>query len=123
MPHLIEKTVMKRNETLYFSDNIRFIMQKYNLSATQLAKKINCDPTTVTGYLKNSNKSPDIQIVRRIAKTYGYKMDDFVFEKLREHTHILAPKNKIEVKLIFDPAGGLVKSKGPIFIQESDENS
>lgn len=65
----------------YFSQNLKFLRTKYNLTQEQLANNINSTRSTVNNW-ENEISEPNLDMIRKLTETFNVK-DNIVFEDLK----------------------------------------
>ena len=75
---------------MLFSSSLKQLRLSHNLSQTQLAKKLNVSPKTISN-LENERNLPDIELVIKIAKILDVTIDELIIGN-----------NQLEAKLIKD---------------------
>lgn len=65
----------------YFSQNLKYLRTKHNLTQEQLANKINSTRSTVNNW-ENEISEPNLDMIRKLTETFNIK-DNIVFEDLK----------------------------------------
>ena len=65
----------------YFTQNLKYLRTKYNLTQEQLANKINSTRSTVNNW-ENEISEPNLDMIRKLTETFNIK-DNIVFEDLK----------------------------------------
>ena len=88
------------------SNNIYRLMNENNIkSVVELARKMDCPPTTLHNLLKNKNKNPTIQVLIKIANFFNISVNDLINDNpvMFMHNYKFCPiLTKAEIKLFIN---------------------
>lgn len=82
-----------------FSNNIKILRSRLNLSQQQMSEELNIPRTTLSGWERASTE-PNIEMLGRIAQYFDITLDDLLFGNVEHIQHVRNKQNTMKVLAI-----------------------